>query len=236
MKYEHTVSGFFIKRPNRFIAHVEIKGKEEICHIKNTGRLGELLLPGSELVLQFHPDARKAGRKTEYSVIGVYKENAGFSHERQLVNIDSQAPNTAAYQWVENCCLFQHVSHLRREVTFHSSRFDLAFCENEKQTFMEVKGVTLENNGIASFPDAPTLRGVKHIEELCRAAREGFGASLLFVIQMKGIHAFTPNEGTHPEFAEALRDASRQGVHLMAFDCLITPDSIQIDQEIPILL
>ena len=236
MHYEHTTSGIFVKRPNRFIAHVEIEGKEQICHIKNTGRLGELLLPGARVILQFHPDAGETGRKTAYSVIGVYKENAGFRHERQLVNIDSQAPNTATAQWIRTGGHFPRAEQIRREVKFHSSRFDLAFSENGLPTFMEVKGVTLEENGIARFPDAPTTRGVRHVGELCRAVREGFGAYLLFVIQMKGIRAFTPNVKTHPEFAAALRDASQCGVHLLAFDCLVSPDSMSIDGEIPILL
>lgn len=256
MTYNHTVSGTFIRRPNRFLAHVQIDGRETVCHVKNTGRLREFLIPGASLILEYHPDAAAQGRKTSYSVIGVYKEQAGYEHRRLLINMDSQAPNQAAAEWVAkgglNEWLQNHgamegpgsptnmpihsISSIRREVVYGGSRFDLAFLLNSKQAFMEVKGVTLEQDGLASFPDAPTERGVKHVEELIRAAKEGHPAFLLFVIQMKGIRAFTPNRSTHPAFADALQQAAASGVHLLAYDCLVTEHSMHLDKEIPVIL
>lgn len=236
MKYEHIVTGTFLKRPNRFIAHVLIDGRETVCHVKNTGRLREFLIPGARLLLEFHPDAAAAGRKTSYSVIGVYKENAGFRHECLLINMDSQAPNQAAAEWLREGGLSGEVSDVKREVTYGDSRFDLAFTLNKAPAFMEVKGVTLEHDGTASFPDAPTERGVKHILELQKAAAEGFQAYILFVIQMKGVHSFTPNRNTHPEFADSLRLASRSGVHVLAYDCVVTETEMKIDQPVKVVL
>lgn len=268
MKYEHIVTGTFLKRPNRFLAHVLIDGKETVCHVKNTGRLKEFLIPGAVLLLEHHPNAEEQGRKTSYSVIGVYKENAGYRKERLLINMDSQAPNQAAYEWVagggfaqmtgtapayagganpaqtdgtdstgaDGCTAPPAVTDVRREVRFGDSRFDLAFRINGTQAFMEVKGVTLEHGGLASFPDAPTERGVKHILELCDAAREGYEAYLLFVIQMKGITGFTPNRATHPEFADALTLARDAGVRILACDCIVTEKTMKIDASIPVFL
>lgn len=236
MQYEHIVTGTFLKRPNRFLAHVLIDGKETVCHVKNTGRLKEFLIPGAELLLEYHPDAQRLGRKTSYSVIGVYKENAGYNHERLLINMDSQAPNQAAWEWVSGGGLSPLAAQVRREVTYHDSRFDLAFTLDGVPAFMEVKGVTLEQNGLASFPDAPTERGVKHILELCDAAGEGYPSYLLFVIQMKGVHSFTPNRSTHPEFADALIRARKAGVQILAYDCLVTERTMTIDRPVTVLL
>lgn len=236
MQYTHTLTGTFLVRKNRFTAHVSVKGQEIICHVKNTGRLRELLYSGASVILQHHPDAALLGRKTEYSLIGVYKEGAGFSKERLLVNLDSQAPNQAAAEWISKGCFLPGIEHIKREVTYGDSRFDLAFQHNQIPAFMEVKGVTLEWDGAAAFPDAPTERGVKHVEELIHAAENGYEAYLLFVIQMKGIHSFSPNRATHPEFAEALVRAAASGVHILAYDCIITADTMKIDHPVKVLL
>ncbi len=236
MQYNNIVTGTFIKRPNRFIAHVLIDGRETVCHVKNTGRLREFLLPGASLLLEFHPDAALQGRKTAYSVIGVYKDNAGFEHKRLLINMDSQAPNQAAAEWLAGGGLAFAVTNIKREITYHDSRFDLAFSEDGHPAFMEVKGVTLEQDGAAMFPDAPTERGVKHIMELREAALEGYRAYILFVIQMKGILSFSPNRNTHPEFADALKLASESGVRILARDCIVTEHTMKIDMPVNVIL
>lgn len=236
MQYQNIVPGIFLSRPNRFIARVLIDGTETVCHVKNTGRLGELLLPGSSILLEYHRDAAAQGRKTAYSLIAVYKEAAGFFQERLLVNLDSQAPNEAAKEWLSAGGFSPDVTEVRREVRFHDSRFDLAFLRDGHPAFMEVKGVTLEADGIASFPDAPTERGLRHIEELIRAAKEGYEAYMLFVIQMKGIRLFTPNRLRHPAFADALLEARASGVHILARDCHVTETSMNIDGDIPVSL
>lgn len=247
MTYEHIVTGTFISRPNRFIAHVEVEGTVVVCHVKNTGRCRELLISGVTVILEYHPDAALTGRKTEYDLIGVYKGGL-------LINMDSQAPNIAAREWVTglgarseeasvSSPFFPYVPcDIRREVTHGDSRFDLAFSLSRRDmgvtapAFMEVKGVTLENDGLAMFPDAPTERGVKHLKGLIRAHEEGYEVSVLFLIQMKGIHGFSPNDATHPAFGEALREAQASGVHVLAYDCTITPDSMTVDAPVPVLL
>lgn len=244
MTYEHIVTGTFISRPNRFIAHVGTGGRTVVCHVKNTGRCRELLIPGVTVVLEYHPDAALTGRKTEYDLICVYKGDL-------LINMDSQAPNRAAWEWLtslagtqEECSPFAPctVRNIRREVTHGDSRYDLAFSLEDRfsgsvsPAFMEVKGVTLEDNGLARFPDAPTERGVKHLKGLIKARREGYKVHVLFLIQMKGIHSFSPNDTTHPAFGEALREASAAGVRILAYDCLITPDSMAVGDPVPVLL
>lgn len=226
MRYEHMIPASFLERPNRFIAYADLNGQRVKCHVKNTGRCRELLLPGATIYLQHHPDAAASGRKTEYSLIGVCKE---MEHGRELVNMDSQAPNLAAWEWLRD-----RGFSVRREVRYHNSRFDLAFEENGRPAFMEVKGVTLEQQGIARFPDAPTERGIKHLKELEYAAAEGYRAYAMFVIAMKGVHAFEPNRATHPEFADALAHAAAHGVEVLAYDCIVTPDSLTIDCPIPV--
>ncbi|HIX51796.1 MAG TPA: DNA/RNA nuclease SfsA [Candidatus Lachnoclostridium stercoripullorum] len=232
MTYENIEPGIFLARPNRFTARVLIRGRETVCHVKNTGRCRELLLPGASVLVQFHPDAKAAGRKTEYSLIAVWKSGV-------LINMDSQAPNQAAWEWLRTS---PQLADLRREVTFGNSRFDLAFTRGGNPGFMEVKGVTLEENGTARFPDAPTLRGVRHIRELTRMAGEGMDAAVLFVIQMKGVSSFEPNMATQPEFGLALRDAADAGVQILARDCLVSLDeaagtlSLAIDAPVPVKL
>lgn len=235
MNYQHTVTGIFLERPNRFLAHVSIDGTLVVCHVKNTGRCRELLIPGVQVILQFHPDAHTLGRKTEYSLIGVYKDLGG---KQTLINMDSQAPNEAAFEWIlsGHSIFGSQCSNLKREVTFGNSRFDLAFEHNGISCYMEVKGVTLEMDGTAMFPDAPTERGIKHLLELQSAASQGLGAYLLFVIQMKGIVKFTPNMATHAAFGLTLRDCCQSGVKILAYDCLVEKDRLVIDQAVPVVL
>ena len=219
MKYGPMVEGVFLDRPNRFIANVLVDGKEIVCHVKNTGRCKELLIPGCRVWLQRE---ERPGRKTPYSLITVEKGD-------RLVNLDSQAPNRAAYEWIEK---EWRPDVLQREKTFGNSRFDLYFEKDGRKGFIEVKGVTLEEDGVALFPDAPTERGVKHIRELISCVGQGYEAYSLFVIQMKGVHRFMPNERTHPEFGAALREAAKSGVRVMAVDCLVMVDSLTVDQVI----
>ena len=247
MTYEHIAAGTFISRPNRFIAHVETGNRTVVCHVKNTGRCRELLIPGVTVILEFHPDAVLSGRKTEYDLIGVYKNGL-------LINMDSQAPNKAAWEWLVSLGGGQYTEKnhyplgsyvpfdIRREATHGDSRFDLAFSLRNRDTkavspaFMEVKGVTLEENGLALFPDAPTKRGIKHLKGLIRAHEEGYEAYVLFVIQMKGILGFTPNDITHPAFGETLRQAREAGVHVLAYDCLVNPDTMTVDSPVKVML
>ena len=230
MKYEHTMPATFIERPNRFIAYARLNHQVVTCHVKNTGRCKELLTPGADVILQHHPDAQARGRKTEYSLIQVYKQ---INQNTELINMDSQAPNLAAYEWF---AARSDIHDLKREVRFGNSRFDLAFCRNGKPAFAEVKGVTLEDGGIARFPDAPTIRGVKHLYELAEAVRAGYEAYAFFVIAMKGIRRFEPNTVTDPEFSRALSYASEHGVKIWAYDCITKPDSLSIDCPVPINL
>lgn len=228
MNYEHMIPAIFLERPNRFIALADLEGKQVVCHVKNTGRCRELLLPGARVFLQHHPDADRLGRKTAYSLIGVYKDT---DRGLQLVNLDSQAPNQVAWEWLKHQGLT-----VQREVRYGNSRFDLAFCEEGTPAFMEVKGVTLEENGAARFPDAPTQRGVKHLKELEQAALEGYRCYVLFVIAMKGVDFFEPNRAAHPEFADALAHAAANGVSVLAYDCRVTPDTLDLDKPVPVRL
>lgn len=223
MHYCSMFPGRFLSRPNRFIAHIEIDGKEEICHVKNTGRCRELLIPGATVWCQrcFNP-----ARKTKFDLIAVQK---GV----RLINMDSQAPNAAAKEWLLQGGLGE-ISDLRSEVTHGDSRFDFSFTLGEKQCFLEVKGVTLEADGICAFPDAPTIRGTKHLKGLIQAAREGFGAYVLFVIQMPDVKYLHPNDATDPAFGAALREAAKAGVTVLAMDCAVTPDSMDI--RLPVLV
>ena len=225
MKYENMVPGKFLCRPNRFVAHVQIDGNEQIVHVKNTGRCRELLPEGAQVWCEKN-DA--PNRKTKYDLICVQKGD-------RLINMDSQAPNAAAGEWLRGGGL-PDVHQVRSEVKFANSRFDFAFQKEGKPCFMEVKGVTLENDGICAFPDAPTLRGAKHLRELIQAAQAGYGAYVLFVIQMENVQCLRPNDATDPEFGEALRQAERAGVRLLAMDCRVTPDSMTLRKAVPICL
>ncbi|MDF2589569.1 MAG: nuclease SfsA [Anaerocolumna sp.] len=224
MIYENIITGIFKERPNRFIAVVEIMGKDEICHVKNTGRCKELLIPGTMVFLEKNNNPT---RKTKYSLIGVKKGN-------RLINMDSQAPNKVAFEWIKAGGLFHNVTLIKPEKTFGNSRFDLYIEADDKKIFMEVKGVTLEDDGIVRFPDAPTERGIKHIRELSNCIQQGFEAYLLFVVQMKDVKFFEPNNATHPEFGEALKEAAKNGVHLMAVDCFVDENQLEIRDFVPI--
>ena len=223
MKYAKIKEGIFISRPNRFIAIVNIDGKEETCHVKNTGRCKELLIKGSRVFLE--DCSHNPNRKTKYDLIAVYKGDC-------LVNMDSQAPNKVVQEWLPT--LFSDVTLIRPETKYKNSRFDF-YVETEKEKiFMEVKGVTLEVEGEARFPDAPTERGVKHIQELVACRKDGYGAYIIFVVQKKGVTHFVPNVVTHPEFAEALREAKKQGVNILCYDCKVEPDELVLDQKIEV--
>lgn len=226
MKYRNMEPAIFLERPNRFIAYVEQAGKREICHVKNTGRCRELLLPGAELYVQ---RSDNPNRKTALDLIAVRKGN-------RLVNMDSQAPNQVAEEWLRAGNLCGPDAFIKPECKYGNSRFDFYMEDGERKLFMEVKGVTLEEEGIARFPDAPTERGVKHIQELVECRKAGYEAYLLFVIQMKGIDALEPNDRTHPAFGEALREAAKAGVQILAYDCLVKPDELVIDRQIEVRL
>lgn len=226
MKYNEVKIGIFVERPNRFIAHVIIEGQVEKCHVKNTGRCKELLIKGVEVYVECHNDPK---RKTQFSLIGVKKGNF-------LINMDSQAPNKVVMEWLKVGNLYQNPTFLKGEKTYGQSRFDFYMEELDRKCFIEVKGVTLEEGGIAMFPDAATKRGVKHIKELCRCIEEGYEAYIIFVIQMKGIKEFRPNTIRQPEFHEALIEARTKGVKILAYDCMVTENSLVLDQEIPISL
>ncbi|MBR1823030.1 MAG: DNA/RNA nuclease SfsA [Ruminococcus sp.] len=230
MKYTNIISGTFISRPNRFIAKVNINGTEETVHVKNTGRCKELLVKDSQVWLEVSDNP---SRKTRYDLIAVKKERNKLPS--LIINMDSQIPNSAAEEWLKNSGLFHKNALIEREKFWGDSRFDIRITDGEKLSFMEVKGVTLERDGIAYFPDAPTERGVKHRNGLISLAEQGYGAYLLFVVQMKGIREFRPNDDTHKEFGDTLRKAIASGVKCIAYDCIVTPDSILIDKEIPIV-
>lgn len=227
MIYKNVVTGKFKNRPNRFIAMVEIDGKVETCHVKNTGRCRELLLPEAEVYLE---KSDNPNRKTAYDLIGVKKGEV-------LINMDSQAPNKAVKEWLEKEVYFKNITYLKPECKYGNSRVDFYLETAEgRKIFIEVKGVTLEEEGIARFPDAPTLRGIKHIKELEQAVMKGYEAYILFVIQMKGIKWFEPNDRTHQAFGDTLREAAKNGVGILAYDCTITKDSMELDVPIEIRL
>ena len=225
MKYERIETGKFIERPNRFIAYVEIARQRETVHVKNTGRCAELLTPGATVYVQ---KADNPERRTKWDLIGVKKG-------KRMINMDSQIPNKAVEEWIRKGNLFPDATLIKPETTYKQSRFDLYIEEGQRKIFIEVKGVTLENDGVVKFPDAPTERGIKHLNELCEAVKDGYEAYVFFVIQMKGVKYFTPNMKTHAAFGDALRNAQKQGVHILAYDCKVTKDSIEIAQEIPVI-
>ncbi len=231
MQYKKTVRALFQSRPNRFIAHVLLDGKTETVHVKNTGRCKELLIPGCTVILA---EADTPGRKTKYDLIAVYKERPHLPP--LLVNMDSMAPNEAAARWLPKSGLFSPEAVIRREVQNGASRFDFCICDRGVTTFLEVKGVTLEENGTVRFPDAPTERGVRHLRHLAELRRAGHGAAVLFVIQMAGMRRFCPNDEMHRAFGDALREAANAGVTVLAMECAVTEDSMEITAPVPVEL
>lgn len=228
MEYRTIQRAVFLSRPNRFIAVCQVNGKEEVVHVKNTGRCRELLIPGTEVWLE---PAADPNRKTAWSLIAVNKSG-------KLINIDSQAPNQIAWEGFQSGNLqipgYENPEKVRREVKFGESRLDFCLEGDFSTAYGEVKGVTLEENQVCSFPDAPTERGVRHIEELIAAKKAGYGAFLLFIVQMEGMKYLVPNEKTHPAFGEALRKAAKAGVKIIARECSVQPGSIWIAGEIPV--
>ena len=226
MKYNNILKGIFIDRPNRFIANIEIDGKTEAVHVKNTGRCKELLIPGTIVYVEKsdNPD-----RKTEFDLIAVCKGD-------ELYNIDSQAPNKVFAEWILNSGYFGNIDILKPECKYGDSRFDFYIESDNRKIFVEVKGVTLEEDGVLMFPDAPTERGVKHLKKLCKCVDDGFEAYIVFVIQTEKVKCFTPNKRTHPEFAEVLKIADGKGVNILALNCNVTEDSLDINTFVPIVL
>lgn len=226
MQYDNIRKAYFIDRPNRFVAHVNLDGNVETVHVKNTGRCAELLTPGATVYIQ---DSENAGRKTRWDLIGVEKND-------RLINMDSQIPNHVVREWLLKGNLISGITKIQPEYTYGNSRIDLYIEAGERKVLIEVKGVTLENNGVVKFPDAPSERAVKHIHELEKAQKEGYETYIFFVVQMKGVSYFTPNKKTQPEFADALIEAEENGVKIIAYDCLVTEDSIEIQDEVKVIL
>lgn len=226
MKYHSVKKAVFLERPNRFIAYVELNGRKETVHVKNTGRCAELLKKRATVYLE---KSKKQDRKTAYDLIAVEKNG-------RLINMDSQAPNRAVEEWLLTKQLFPDLSFLRPETVYGSSRFDFYLEAGGKKIFMEVKGVTLEEDNVVRFPDAPSERALKHVEELIAAKAEGYEAYVLFVVQMQDVSYFTPNRRTQQAFAEALLKAKKAGVHIVAYDCLVEPDGMMIGKPVPVIL
>lgn len=230
MKYKNVIKAKFIARPNRFIAFCEVDGKKETVHVKNTGRCRELLASDATVYLALSDNPE---RKTKYDLVAVEKETA---RGNIMINMDSQAPNTAAYEWISSGGYFGDGATVRREVTYGKSRFDLYVEQGERRAFVEVKGVTLENDGVCAFPDAPTERGAKHLRELTQLAQEGCGAYVLFVVQMEDVKYLHPNDATDPAFGQALREAAKAGVKILAMDCKVTENTMTIHTPVPVKL
>lgn len=232
MKYKGRIKeGVFLSRPNRFIAYVMVDGREEKCHVKNTGRCRELLVPGCKVYLE---ESENPNRSTRFDLVATEKKIGDSSI---LINMDSQAPNSVVEEWLRKGELFGEKIEVKREVTYSDSRFDFSITdESGRITFLEVKGCTLEKNGVVMFPDAPTERGVKHVKELIKAKKEGYGAYILILVQMCGVKYFVPNWDTHPAFGEALREAERNGVVILCYDSIVTLDSITLFKSVPVVL
>lgn len=226
MIYENIVRGRFISRPNRFIAYVEVDGEEQTVHVKNTGRCRELLVPGAVVYLEKSTNPK---RRTAYDLIAVQKGD-------RLINMDSQIPNRVVEEWLRKGSFFRDLVFIRPETKYGNSRFDFYAETAKEKVFIEVKGVTLEEDGVVRFPDAPSERAVKHVEELMQAGREGYRVMVFFVIQMKGVKCFTPNTETHPEFAESLIKAVESGVEVYAYDCEVLPQEITLREPVPVVL
>lgn len=226
MRYGEVKRGRFLARPNRFVAHVELEGERVVCHVKNTGRCRELLTSGAAVYLE---RAENPARKTPYDLIAVEKGDL-------LINMDAQAPNKVFGEWAAAGRFLPGLTALRPEFTWEDSRFDFRLEDHLGPCFVEVKGVTLEQDGLALFPDAPTERGVKHLRGLRRAVEQGYRAAVFFVVQMKGPRLFRPNDGTHPAFGQALREAAAAGVGVYAWDCAVTPESLTLDAPVDVAL
>ena len=226
MRYDRVREGVFLARPNRFIAQVALEGAPVVCHVKNTGRCRELLVPGARVWLT---EADNPMRRTKYDLVAVQKGD-------RLINMDAAAPNRAIGEFLAAGRLFARPDLVRPETVFGDSRFDFYVEAGERRAFLEVKGVTLEEDGVVLFPDAPTERGVKHLLGLMDAKRAGFDAYAVFVIQMTDVNFFTPNRRTHPAFAEALAKARDAGVELLAYDCAVTPESMEIGKAVKIVI
>lgn len=226
MRYENIVKAKFLKRLNRFVAEVELGNEKLLCHVKNTGRCRELLTEGATVYLE---KSNNENRKYKYSLITVKKGE-------RLVNMDSSAPNKAVYEWLKKGEYFKNITFIRPESTYGSSRFDFYFEYEGKKAYAEVKGVTLENENAVSFPDAPTERGRKHINELAECVKEGYEAYIIFVVQMKDVLYFTPNEEHDPKFSEALRQGVKKGVKVLCFDCEVTEKEMIIKDEVEVRL
>ena len=226
MIYKNIQKARFLSRPNRFIAHIDIDGKTEVCHVKNTGRCRELLTENATVFVQ---KSDNPNRKTKYDLISVLKGE-------KLINMDSQIPNKVFGEWAQNSGFFGEIKLLKAEKTFENSRFDFYIETDNDKIFVEVKGVTLEQNRVVMFPDAPTERGVKHINELCRCIDNGYKAYIFFIIQMDNVKYFTPNRKTHPQFADALKAAAEKGVGVYALDCKVSENSIAADKFVEVRL
>lgn len=225
MKYGYVADAVFLQRPNRFIAQVLLHGQEETVHVKNTGRCKELLVPGAKVYLE---KGKNPARKTAWDLIAVEKGD-------RLINMDSQLPNKVAEEWLAQGGLGQF-SQLLREQTWGASRLDFCLKDARRTKYVEVKGVTLEEGGKVYFPDAPTARGTKHLEELTRIRQEGMEAAVLFVVQMNGVSSFSPNGATDPAFSDALRRAADAGVEIAALDCVVRPEEVTPGQRVPVVL
>lgn len=225
MKYENTIAGRFISRPNRFIAYVDINGRTECCHVKNTGRCRELLVPDTKTVLSISDNPK---RKTKFDLIAVYKNDL-------LINIDSQAPNKAVYEWLKSGGEGEF-EVIRPEYTVGDSRFDFYAVRRGKPAIIEVKGVTLEENGIVRFPDAPTERGTRHLKGLAELSEQGFDTAVFFAVQMRGMKYFEPNRSTDPDFADALSYACSKGVRIICRECDVTENSLSVSPDKSALL
>lgn len=226
MFYKNIVTGRFISRPNRFIANVEIDGEVQTVHVKNTGRCRELLLSGTVVYCEKSDNPK---RKTAYDLVAVEKGEL-------LINMDSQAPNYAFGEFIHDGKFTDGIEYIAREKKYKNSRFDFYFKKKDKEYFAEVKGVTLEENGVVLFPDAPTERGVKHLTELMDAVENGYGGCVVFVVQMEKVKYFTPNAKTHPQFAQRLKEAQKAGVEIFAYNCKVTKDSISLLSQIPVVI
>jgi len=226
MIYDNICIGIFLARPNRFITHIKVDGKIEIAHVKNTGRCKELLIPGAKVILH---KSGNPNRSTQYDLITVWKSD-------RLVNIDSQAPNKVFLELLQSGQYIDGITHIKPEAKYGGSRFDFYVEAGERKIFIEVKGVTLEDDGVVLFPDAPTERGVKHLNELAQCVQDGYEAQVVFVIQMSNVRHFTPNNKMHPAFGEALNAADRTGVKVAALDCVVTENSMVIGKPVPVML